>query len=251
MSKRCLVVMLGSVLFLTGCVSTENQKKQLSAMKGRLKATIEERDRYKSQLSELRQEHAAQTQELREAKKNERELAGLLERLKAAREEREQKLAKMRKLVKNITGMSVQSRPEGDFIVIENKILFEPGKIDLSEQARETLSSSVAQYLEKNLRKDSQQTVRVDGHTDGVPIQHSEWKDNFHLSAMRAHAVMQHLVGKGVPRDQMYICGFGPTRPLVEPEEAHAPVPENRRVEILLVPQARKNIEQILEEFRQ
>ena len=105
-------------------------------------------------------------------------------------------------------------------------------------------------YLRKNVRRNDQQLIRVDGHSDGEPIKHSQWKDNYHLSAMRAHAVMQYLASQGVPAQNMYIVGFGPNRPLVEPVEPEAPMPKNRRVEILLVPQAQRSIEQILEQFR-
>jgi chemotaxis protein MotB len=183
---------------------------------------------------------------LKKAKAKERDLNELLGKLQQAQQEREQQLKELQALVRDMGGMSVQSRPEGDYIVIENTILFDPGKIDLSEKARKTLDSTVVAYLKKN----ADQMVRIDGHTDGVPIQHSAWKDNYHLGAMRAHSVMSYLMSKGIPPERMAIVGYGPNRPLVKPAQPKADTPKNRRVEILIVPKAHKSIEEILDEFQ-
>jgi flagellar motor protein MotB len=48
----------------------------------------------------------------------------------------------------------------------------------------------------------------------------------------------------------MFICGFGPNRPLRQPKAPEEAVAGNRRVEILLIPEAMRSIGQILEGFK-
>jgi len=249
-TKLPALVAVCSVL-LVGCKTIQEQKKEIAALGARLQNCAQQRDSYKSQLDQLESDYLAQGEALKAAQAKERELNELLSTIQAAKQEREKKLEELRKLVQNISGMTVESRPEGDFIVIENEILFAPGKIDLSEPARKTLDDTVVAYLKKHLKDQPDQQIRIDGHTDGVPITFSDWLSNHHLAAMRAHAVMTYLVSKGIPTENMYILGFGPNRPRVQPPQPDADVPKNRRVEILLVPKATRGINEILEKFRQ
>lgn len=70
--------------------------------------------------------------------------------------------------------------------------------------------------------------VRVEGHTDGVPLKAAKhrYEDNLHLSVMRAHAVAGYLAQQGVPREIISITGYGPFQPISDKKV------DNRRVEI-------------------
>lgn len=65
----------------------------------------------------------------------------------------------------------------------------------------------------------------VDGHTDIV----GRLGYNIALSNLRAEAVAGYLAARGVPRDSMYVQGFGPLH-LYDPSNPAGAV--NRRVEI-------------------
>ena len=84
-------------------------------------------------------------------------------------------------------------------------------------------------------RVGTDEALRVDGHTDNVPIKVSGWKDNFHLSAMRAHTVLKALVGEGISSERIFLAGFGLHRPQVS-NDTREGRQQNRRVEILIVP---------------
>jgi chemotaxis protein MotB len=78
--------------------------------------------------------------------------------------------------------------------------------------------------------------VRVDGHTDSDPVKKAKAagiKDNMHLSTMRAMAVKDFLVSKGVPADRVFVAGFGEYWPL---NTGNTPKDKqrNRRVEVYL-----------------
>ena len=68
----------------------------------------------------------------------------------------------------------------------------------------------------------------IQGHTDVS----GRLGYNLSLSKLRAAAVVDYLVGKGVDRSRLTSEGFGPLRPL---EGQDAKNPANRRVEIVAV----------------
>lgn len=249
MRNRISLLVVAAVVAITlvGCQGTRDRKKQLSTLEAKLQTCLGEKSTLQAELEATRDELRDTEAELEDARAKQAELAALRDSLEEAAEERRQRVQELRDLVENIAGMSVESRGGEDFIVIENKILFPAGKSALTDEARQALDSSVVGYLKQHLQKDAAQQIRIDGHTDGEPIKQSGWEDNYHLAAMRAHSVMQHLASKGIPEEQMYIVGFGPNRPRVEPKSPTAAEPKNRRVEILMVPERGTSPRQMLE----
>lgn len=76
--------------------------------------------------------------------------------------------------------------------------------------------------------------VRVEGHTDDVPMESAEFPSNWHLSAARAQSVVKLLVASGVDPRRLEVVGYGdthPRQPNTTPEGRSA----NRRIEIKLV----------------
>jgi len=79
--------------------------------------------------------------------------------------------------------------------------------------------------------------VRLEGHTDSVPIHTSRYRSNWELSAARAIAMMEVLAGRyQVPRSRMAIAGYAENAPADtnESEEGRA---HNRRVDLVLLTQ--------------
>lgn len=68
--------------------------------------------------------------------------------------------------------------------------------------------------------------IRVEGYTDGE----GEERYNLDLSFQRARAVVEYLVGRGVPRQRLEYVGYGETRP-VAPDDSPEGRALNRRVE--------------------
>jgi chemotaxis protein MotB len=234
-----------AVPMLFGCSSTELSREN-KLLKNQLEVAAKDNAKLSEKAAQLESQVAALQDELKKAKTEERGLGELLNKLNEEKAAREKQVQELRALVRDMAGVSIESRPEGDFIVIQNEILFDLGKVDLNEKAREALDKTVVAYLKQH----PDQLIRIDGHTDGVPIQHSPWESNYHLAAMRALSVMKYLASKGIPEKNMYVVGYGPNKPAVQPPKPDAAVAKNRRVEILLVPRGQKTIEQILDSFR-
>lgn len=78
--------------------------------------------------------------------------------------------------------------------------------------------------------------LRVEGHTDDVPISTEEFPSNWELSTKRAVTIVRYFIEqKGFPANRLSAEGFGQYRPLIkngEPEDKKL----NRRIEIYIRP---------------
>jgi chemotaxis protein MotB len=77
--------------------------------------------------------------------------------------------------------------------------------------------------------------VRLEGHTDSVPIHNSRFKNNWELSAARGVAMLELLATRyGVPPAQLSIAGYADNSPVADnaTEEGRA---RNRRVDIVIL----------------
>lgn len=74
--------------------------------------------------------------------------------------------------------------------------------------------------------------IRIEGHTDNVPISTEMFRSNWDLSAARAASVVQYLLKSGrITPDRISAEGFADSRPLDRNDEAEGRA-HNRRVEI-------------------
>ncbi len=75
--------------------------------------------------------------------------------------------------------------------------------------------------------------LRIDGHTDKVPINTAAFPSNWELSTARAVAVVRYLSEKGVPQGRMAAAGFGEFFP-VATGNSEEELQRNRRIEVKL-----------------
>ena len=115
-----------------------------------------------------------------------------------------------------------------------DEILFDSGKTTIKPQGVKVL-----ERVGKILLKSKDQAIRIEGHTDNVPIGPElakTYPTNWELSAARATTVARYLQEKiGIDPGLLSATGYGPHQPMAsnETEEGRA---KNRRIEILLVP---------------
>ena len=77
--------------------------------------------------------------------------------------------------------------------------------------------------------------IRLEGHTDDVPIHNHEFASNWELSSWRAIEVMKLLTGRfDVPPERVSVVGYGDWRPLTLNRTA-AGRARNRRVDIVIL----------------
>jgi len=81
---------------------------------------------------------------------------------------------------------------------------------------------------------DSKGGIRIEGHTDNVPIGFSDrFKSNWDLSAARSASVASYITGSGIDQERVTVAGFADTRPL-ESNDTPAGRAKNRRIEIIV-----------------
>jgi len=117
--------------------------------------------------------------------------------------------------------------PGGAMIAIDDRVLFQPGKITLRPEAKRVLDGLVSTLQGEYGDRD----VIVFGHTDDQPIKKSGWMDNWQLSTERSLAVVRYLQEHGVATTRLVAAGCGEFRPRSAnaSEESRA---QNRRVSI-------------------
>ncbi len=80
--------------------------------------------------------------------------------------------------------------------------------------------------------------VRIEGHTDNVPIHNAEFDSNWELSSARSVCIARMFLDlKTVRPGQIYAAGFAEFRPLADNNTAEGRT-ENRRVDIVVMPRA-------------
>jgi flagellar motor protein MotB len=118
-------------------------------------------------------------------------------------------------------------------ITIPSSILFELGKAELKWEALQALSEA-AIGIKNIIGNETGWQIRVEGHTDNIPIKTKQFESNWELSTARAISVVKFfLVHKYFAPDQLQAMGYGEHRP-VAPNDSDENRTSNRRVEIRL-----------------
>lgn len=118
---------------------------------------------------------------------------------------------------------------KGLSVRLKDSILFDSGKAEIKPKYRDKIVK-IGQILSK-----TDSYIRVEGHTDNVPIYSREFKSNWQLSAIRATNVAELLIDQsGIKADKIAAVGYGEFRPIADnsTEEGKS---KNRRVEIILI----------------
>jgi chemotaxis protein MotB len=80
--------------------------------------------------------------------------------------------------------------------------------------------------------------IRVEGHTDDVPIRTAEFQSNWELSAARAASVVHLFMDRGIAPDRLAVMGFGQYRPTASNQSVTGRN-ANRRVAVIILDTSR------------
>ncbi len=167
------------------------------------------------------------------------QIADLGKRLNAALASKVAELARYRSeffgRLRKILGDRPGIRIEGDRFVFQSELLFPSGSADIGPDGQRQLARLAQTLLQvaKEIPKDINWILRIDGHTDKVPIKNDRFPSNWELSTARALAVVKFLVAQGLPPDRLAAAGFGEYQPIDKGSSADA-LAHNRRIEIRL-----------------
>lgn len=111
---------------------------------------------------------------------------------------------------------------------LPENLLFGSGSADLAPASYEVLDK-MATIIDR-----SGQTVRIEGHTDNIPVRSGRFGSNWDLSTARATRVLLYLQEMGgIPPGRLSAAGYGEHRPIADngTPEGRA---KNRRVEFVI-----------------
>ena len=135
----------------------------------------------------------------------------------------------IRQLMESNLNIQVKHTHQGTRLSFENQILFDFGKATINPAGFSFLDT-IAQAIKK-----VSYSVRVEGHTDNVPIQTPRFPSNWELSVGRAVNVVKYFAEVSDMNPQrLSAVGYGESRPVV-PNDTPLNRAKNRRVEILLI----------------
>ena len=126
--------------------------------------------------------------------------------------------------------------PDRGVVKFTSDLLFKSGSDEVLSTAVQAVKA-LCKIL--NSEKGGKFDIIIAGHTDDQPIRYSRAKHptNWHLSAHRAISVLNLMAGSNIAQKRMSVRGFGELRPIVPNEPGNKGNPQNRRVEIYIVPQ--------------
>lgn len=116
---------------------------------------------------------------------------------------------------------------QGLTLRFDDSLLFDVGSAALSMKTLPLLDK-IGQVIEQ-----TDYPVRIEGHTDNVPINTRRYPSNWELSTARAVNVLRYFIkSRNISAQQLTAVGCGPFKPLMT-NDAWQKRAKNRRVEII------------------
>lgn len=127
------------------------------------------------------------------------------------------------------SSIRLDQNERGITVHILEDIMFAPGKAELVETSKHVLKNLAV--ILRELPND----IRIEGHTDNIPINTSVFPSNWHLSVARATSTAYYLMQfEGLNPDKISVVGYAEYKPIASndtPEQRS----QNRRVDIVII----------------
>ena len=167
------------------------------------------------------------------------QIANLGKRLNAALATKVQELSRYRSeffgRLREVLGRQPGVRIVGDRFVFQSEVLFASGSAELGEEGKEQLGrlADTLREISTKIPKDIDWILRIDGHTDKLPIKTAQFPSNWELSSARAISVVKFLKSREIPANRLVAAGFGEHQPLDDRDDEIG-YRRNRRIELKL-----------------
>ena len=130
-----------------------------------------------------------------------------------------------------LEGVDAKITDQGLSITFEEKYLFDSGSAELSPASKKLLDKIGVIIFEKFVMHN----IRVEGHTDSMPIASAKYPSNWELSSARACTIVRYMIQRFKFSPSLFTAvGYADTRP-AKNEKGQVNSRMSRRVEILVV----------------
>ena len=124
--------------------------------------------------------------------------------------------------------ITLEASKDGILIRIDSPVLYNSGEAELKESAFPILNKIV------DMTQEWPNRIRIEGHTDNIPISNMRFPSNWELSSARALTVLRFFVERGkIEPKRLAAVGYGEYHPLL-PNTTPENRSKNRRVEIYI-----------------
>jgi chemotaxis protein MotB len=119
----------------------------------------------------------------------------------------------------------------GIVVSLRDQAYFSSGSDEIAAQALESMGAVAA------VIRDLPNAIRLEGHSDSLPIHNARFRDNWSLSAARSAAVLNLLEARfGIPAGRLAMAAYADNQPVAANESAEGRA-RNRRVDIVILSQ--------------
>jgi chemotaxis protein MotB len=224
-----VVLVVALVVLTSACVSQDKFRKKEA-----------EADQLRARAAELEAALASSRADADKARETSRDLQAKVDELskskstlESAKAELEKTSGEYEKMANALKGQIEAGRVEltelrGKMTVkMKDRILFSSGSASIGKEGKDALRA-VAEVLSGVQGK----VIRVEGHTDNVPLGRGAFT-NWELSTARALAVVRFLQESGVDPTRLAAAGYGEFQPIASNDTPEGRS-QNRRIEIVL-----------------
>ncbi len=126
-------------------------------------------------------------------------------------------------------GIKAHFTRKGVLLTLEDRLLFKLGRAEINRESFPILDK-IAMFVKK-----LPNGIRIEGHTDNIPIHNDRFPSNWGLSTERAVNVVKYFIKVGkINPFRLSAVGYGKSKP-VYPNDTLEHRAKNRRVEIILL----------------
>ncbi|MDA8164993.1 MAG: OmpA family protein [Desulfobacteraceae bacterium] len=134
-------------------------------------------------------------------------------------------------------GVKLAINERGLVISLKEAGFFASGSAEVQPQSKpilDKIAASISGYAND---------LRVEGHTDNVPISSPTFASNWELSTARACTIVRFLISRGFSGNKLSATGYGEYRPIADNRTEEGRM-KNRRVDIVILSQKNTLAEQ-------
>lgn len=125
--------------------------------------------------------------------------------------------------------VSMSLRREGLVVSLKEIGFFDSGSATIRPAALDAISRLAA------VLKQRPENLRIEGHTDNIPIHTARFASNWELSTTRATELIQLLILKfGIPPSHLSAAGYGEFHPVASNDSADGRA-QNRRLDVVIL----------------
>jgi len=243
-SMSLMVVVVAIALAMGGCTvmgSTYTKKVNEADNNARELAALQQK--YEALTTDLVKTTGERNKVVTDNKALENEIARLRQDIAALQKAQEEKVQKVSKTYEDLLVKMKSEVAKGQMTISELKgkltvnmvdaVLFDSGKAEVKGGGQAILKKIVSV-----LKDVKDKSIRIEGHTDNVPITGmlaKKYPTNRELSAARAINVTRYLQEQGIDPANLSAIAFGEYKPVASNDTPEGKA-KNRRIEIILVP---------------